>query len=121
VLAKVVKKAGRDGAAQLVDEAAACFTAGADVVCIDAADVRSGATPEKALQRLVERCGIDRLVFELPGRWAPGATLGEVAAAARWLLERFGSEVNVGNVPPDLLPTLGAMRYGLTADAAASR
>ena len=65
----------------------------------------------------IDRCGIDPLVFELPGPWIKGVTLSDVHQIAHWLLGRFGPDVNIANVAPDDVLKLEASRLNLGVNA----
>jgi phosphosulfolactate synthase len=58
---------------------------------------------------LVEEIGsavdLDDLIFEAPTK-----------AAQAWFVKRFGSEVNLGNIPPEEVIPLETLRLGLRAD-----
>lgn len=60
---------------------------------------------EEVVDALVDRVGLPRLVFEAPNK-----------SQQAWLLRRFGPEVNLGNVAPDEVLGLEALRLGLRAD-----
>jgi phosphosulfolactate synthase len=64
-----------------------------------------GSVHTDLVERLASAVGVDRLVFEAPR-----------AAQQAWFVRRFGSEVNVGNVAPQQVLGLEALRLGLRAD-----
>lgn len=54
---------------------------------------------------LVERVGLERLIFEAPQR-----------GQQSWLLQHFGARTNLGNIPADGVLGLETLRLGLRAD-----
>lgn len=117
VLGEVGKKEGLSATADLAEDAARCLEAGAEVVFLEAADFFSGEVNEAALGQIVDRCGLDPLIFELPGPWIRGVTLSDVHETTRWLLNRFGTEVNIANVSPDDVLKLEALRLKIGVNA----
>lgn len=57
------------------------------------------------IDEIVHELGLDRLVFEAPRK-----------DQQSWLINRFGGEVNLGNVPPAEVISLESLRLGLRAD-----
>jgi phosphosulfolactate synthase len=99
-----------------VDLIRQAFDAGAElVVCEGRASGTAGlyrATAELRtglVEELVHEIGLPRLVFEAP----------KVAQQA-WLINRFGPEVNLGNVPTSEVVSLESLRAGLRSDTIAS-
>jgi phosphosulfolactate synthase len=117
VLGEVGKKEGGTAGHDLADDAAACLEAGASRVFLEAADFFAGDVDATELERIVGRCGEDPLIFELPGPWIEGVTLSHVQIITRWLLERFGADVNIANVSTDGVLKLEALRTGLGVNA----
>jgi phosphosulfolactate synthase len=117
VLGEVGKKAGLESSVDPAEDAAACLDAGAEVVFLEAADFFAGEVDEEKLDRIIERCELDRLVFELPGPWIKGVTSSDVHEATCWLLDRFGPETNIANVDPDHVLKLEAQRLGIGTNA----
>lgn len=54
---------------------------------------------------LVDRVGLERVIFEAPRK-----------NQQAWLLQRFGPQANLGNIPADSVLGLEALRLGLRAD-----
>jgi phosphosulfolactate synthase len=117
VLGEVGKKEGLESHADPAEDAAGCLDAGAEVVFLEAADFFAGEKNEKQLERIIDRCGLGQLVFELPGPWIKGVTLSEVHETTCRLLERFGPEANVANVDPDNVLKLEALRLNIGVNA----
>ncbi|MEZ5277839.1 MAG: phosphosulfolactate synthase [Opitutaceae bacterium] len=117
VLGEVGKKEGLGATGDLAEDAARCLEAGAERVFLEAADFFSGEVKETALQAIVDRCGTDPLIFELPGPWIDGVTQADVHRITRWLINRFGPEVNIANVSPENVLKLEALRLGIGVNA----
>jgi phosphosulfolactate synthase len=86
--------------------------AGADQVILEARESgtvgiydRAGAPAAEMIQRIVERAGRDRLVFEAPRK-----------EQQLWMVRALGPEVNLGNVAPEEALSLATLRTGLRGD-----
>jgi len=86
--------------------------AGADKVILEARESgtvgiydRAGAPAVEMIQRIVERVGADRLVFEAPRK-----------EQQLWMVRVLGPEVNLGNVAPEEALSLATLRTGLRGD-----
>lgn len=66
---------------------------------------RTGKPATELLHRIVERIGLDRLVFEAPRK-----------DQQVWMIRTFGPRVNLGNVAPDEALPLATLRTGLRGD-----
>jgi phosphosulfolactate synthase len=66
---------------------------------------RDGSVREDVADALVEAIGLSRLVFEAPRK-----------EQQAWLINRYGNDVNLGNVPLTEVIGLEALRLGLRAD-----
>jgi len=64
-----------------------------------------GSIREDVVSAVVAGGGIDRILFEAPG-----------TSQQAWLIRTFGANVNLANVPPDLVLALETLRLGLRAD-----
>jgi phosphosulfolactate synthase len=63
-------------------------------------EMRTGLVDE-----IVHTIAVDDLVFEAPSK-----------ASQAWFVKHFGSEVNLGNIPPDEVIALETLRLGLRGD-----
>jgi 2-phosphosulfolactate phosphatase len=86
--------------------------AGADKVILEARESgtvgiydRSGAPAVELIQRIVERVGSERLVFEAPRK-----------EQQLWMVRALGPQVNLGNVAPEEALALATLRTGLRGD-----
>jgi len=88
------------------------LAAGADKVILEARESgtvgiydRGGNPAAEMIQHIVERAGLERLVFEAPRK---GQQL--------WMIRNLGREVNLGNVVLEEALALATLRTGLRAD-----
>jgi phosphosulfolactate synthase len=116
VLGEVGKKEGLEKSASMVEDARACLAAGASVILLEAAEL---VAPDTAgdVEEVVAVAGIDRVMFELPGPWIEGVALHDIHRMRRELIDRYGPEVNLGNVAPEELLPVEAYRRGLGVNA----
>ena len=118
VLGEVGRKEGLDNTIPLVDNARACIEAGAEVVLVEAAELISqDAETAAAVDEIVKVVGVEQVMFELPGPWIEGVHACDIHHMRRQLIERYGSQVNLGNVAPDELLSVEAYRRGLGVNA----
>ena len=116
VWSEVGKKDPDEDARIGIDDRVAAITreleAGVDKVILEARESgtvgiydRAGAPAVEMIQRIVERVGAERLVFEAPRK-----------EQQLWMVRVLGPEVNLGNVAPDEALGLATLRTGLRAD-----
>lgn len=86
--------------------------AGADKVILEGRESgtvgiydRAGAPAVEMIQRIVERVGAERLVFEAPRK-----------EQQLWMVRALGPAVNLGNVAPEEALALATLRTGLRGD-----
>ncbi|HKC77798.1 MAG TPA: phosphosulfolactate synthase [Gaiellaceae bacterium] len=65
----------------------------------------AGGMRTELIGEIAEAVGIDNVVFEAPTK-----------AAQVWFIKQFGSQVNLGNIPPDEVIPLETLRLGLRGD-----
>jgi phosphosulfolactate synthase len=65
----------------------------------------SGGMRTELIGEIAEAVGIENVVFEAPTK-----------ASQAWFIKRFGTNVNLGNIPPDEVIALETLRLGLRAD-----
>jgi phosphosulfolactate synthase len=118
VFGEVGKKEGLAHGPSFVEDAKACLDAGAKIILLEAAElVNADAETEKEVEDTVKAIGIDNVMFELPGPWIEGVTDSVIHRMRRELVDRFGVEVNIGNVMPDDLFSFEAYRRELGVNA----
>ena len=118
VLGEVGQKEGLETTTPMVDDASACLEAGARIILLEAAElINDDAETARDVEKVVERIGIERVMFELPGPWIEGVSASVIHRMRRQLVDRYGPEVNVGNVDPADLISFEAYRRGLGVNA----
>ena len=121
VFGEVGKKEGLSHGPSFAEDAKACLDAGAGIILIEAAELVHGdADTEKEVEDTVSGIGVEKVMFELPGPWIEGVTDAVIHKMRRQLVDRFGPEVNIGNVMPDDLYSFEAYRRELGVNAGSS-
>ncbi len=102
-------------AALLIAQATECFSAGANVVLVEGAELLLDGAPSASLLREL-KAGLDteRIIFELSGTWIPNTTQADVYQLKKFLINEFGPNVNLANVLPDQIWETEALRAGLS-------
>lgn len=114
VLGEVGQKEGLEAAVSMADDVKACLDAGSEIVLLEAAElVSDDPETKKEVDEVVAAVELKLIMFELPGPWIPGTNLHDIHAMRRQLIDRYGPEVNIGNVLADDLIELEAYRRGL--------
>lgn len=116
VLGEVGKKEGLQKGAAMVDDAEACLDAGADIVLLEAAELVDPATADE-VEAVVRLVGEKQVMFELPGPWIDGVHECDIHRMRRSLIDRYGEDVNLGNVDPGELISVEAYRRRLGVNA----
>ena len=118
VLGEVGKKEGLERGTPLVDDARACLEAGARIILLEAAELVGGdASIAREVEEVVRAVGLERVMFELPGPWIVGISTHDIHRMRREMVDRYGAQVNLGNVHPEDLLSLEAYRRGLGVNA----
>ncbi len=100
VLGEVGNKHSQSTVEYLLADAQRLLDAGCWKVLIEAAELLEGQQIRTELLRAVETdLPLKNIVFELPGPWLSGVHQHQVCGLESWLVERFGSEVNIANDP----------------------
>ena len=117
VFGEVGKKEGLAVTVSLEEDIRACLEAGSGKVLIEAAEIFSHGRDKTLAMQLTEAAPLEKLMFELTGPWIEGTAYSEPDSLARWLMQTFGPDVNIGNVQPDSLLRLETARRGLGVNA----
>jgi phosphosulfolactate synthase len=121
VFGEVGKKEGLARATPLADDSRACLDAGAEIILVEAAELVGGdAGTAREVEAVLAAVGLERVMFELPGPWIAGVTAADIHRMRRDLIDRYGIDVNLGNVSPPELVSLEAYRRGLGVNAGKS-
>ncbi len=121
VFGEVGKKEGLAHGPSFADDARACRDAGAAIILLEAAElVNADEDTAREVEDVVAAVGVEGVMFELPGPWIAGVNPHDIHRMRRELVDRYGNEVNVGNVAPDDLFSFEAYRRGLGVNAGAA-
>lgn len=114
VFGEVGSKDRKSTADELVGQAEICFTAGSELVLVEAAEfVEDGRLNEDLMSAVASRLDMSRVMIELPGPWISGVTLAQVYDMRKILIKAFGPDINIANVKPDDVFDTEALRLGL--------
>jgi len=118
VLGEVGRKEGLENDIPLVDNARACMDAGSSIILLEAAELLGDDEETgRAVDEIVTLVGLDQVMFELPGPWIAGVSEHDIHQMRRDLIDRYGTQVSIGNVHPQDLMSLEAYRRGLGVNA----
>lgn len=96
---------------ELIAQARLSLEAGCDMVLFEAAELVSGGIAEEAtLERIRSSFAPEQVMVELPGPWIKGVTLNDVFNMMVSVTRGFGADANIGNVTPDQVLNLEALR-----------
>lgn len=113
-IAEVGSKSTKSSAADLIIQIDTCLEFGAEIVLVEAAELFSSGEPDtKKCEELSTYSHLAKVMFELGGPWIPGTTTHSVFALRLFLIQKFGADVNLANVMPELLLDTEATRVGL--------
>lgn len=111
---EVGSKETKADAARLIDQGRRCLSAGCELILFEAAElVRDGAVDMPLIDGLYAEFEPDQVMFELPGPWITHVTLNDVYEMQKHLIGALGPDVNLGNVMPDTVFSLEALRCGI--------
>lgn len=98
----------------LVRQAEVCLGAGCDMVLFEAAElVSEGAVNKAAIEYIHSSIDAGKIMIELPGPWIRHVSLNDVFEMKKYVIGTFGRDANVGNVAPDQVVNLEALRCGI--------
>ena len=117
VYGEVGKKEGLAVTVSLEDDIRACLEAGSSKVLIEAAEIFGHGRDKALAAQLTEAAPLEKLMFELTGPWIEGTPYSEPDTLARWLMQTFGPNVNIGNVLPESLLRIETARRSLGVNA----
>jgi len=99
---------------KLVEDINACLDAGVWRVMFEAAELfDEGRFKADFAKAIFESVDSEKVIFELPGYWIKGITESDVYLFECWLIDNFGSNVNIGNVNPNHVLNMEAERVNL--------
>lgn len=112
---EVGSKVEQQNAADLIRQARICLDAGCHVVLVEGAELAPRGEPDRELIRTIKsELGLEKVLFELTGPWIKGVNPGDVYQLKTFLVQEFGTNVNLANVMPDDVLETEALRVGLS-------
>lgn len=98
----------------LISQAEECFSAGAALVLVEAAElVDQGQLRRRTLELLAQSLDLTRIMIELPGPWISGVRSCDIEDLKKTLISMLGPEVNLANVGCTAIIDTEAARVGL--------
>jgi phosphosulfolactate synthase len=114
VMGEVGRKEGGMSAEALVADVENCLEAGASLVLLEAHELFHDEIRMDAIEALARRVSPERLMFELPVTVLPDVTQAYKAKVLFWLVQTFGTDVNLANVEWDEVYFTEISRRGLS-------
>jgi phosphosulfolactate synthase len=98
----------------LIRQAQLCFSAGAELVLVEAAElVERGQIRSSVVELLARELDMSRVMIELPGPWIEGVHSCDIELMKKQLIDALGPDVNLANVAPSTIIDTEATRVGL--------
>lgn len=98
----------------LIGQAQLCFSAGAELVLVEAAElIEKGQVRRQVVDLLARELDIAKVMIELPGPWIDGVHSCDIESMKKQLVTALGPDVNLANVPPFSIIDTEATRTGL--------
>lgn len=114
VLGETGRKYEKTGAAEMVRDTKSCLDAGAWKVFVEAAEFfEDGRFQPELVKRLGAEIPHEAMLIELPGAHIKDIHHFEIHAMIPALIEAFGPNVNIANVPHDLILICEMQRQGI--------
>jgi phosphosulfolactate synthase len=113
VLGEVGKKEETSDPREMIADVHNCLKAGAWKVFVEARELFQEGFKEDLALELSASVPIEKLIFETPSTWAPEVHHYDQHQTWRWLIDHFGSNVNIANVDLPLLIELEVMRQNV--------
>jgi phosphosulfolactate synthase len=117
VMGEVGRKEGGMSAEALIADVENCLEAGASLVLLEAHELFHGEIRTDAIEALVQRVSLERIMFELPVAVLPDVTKAYKTKVLFWLVKTFGTDVNLANVEWDEIYFTEISRRGLSGSA----
>lgn len=117
VMGEVGRKEGGMSTEALITDVENCLEAGASLVLLEAHELFHGGIREDAIEAIVSRLSLDRIMFELPVAVLPDVTKAYKVQVLFWLVKTFGTDVNLANVEWDEIYFTEISRRGMSGSA----
>jgi len=101
VLGEVGRKRESTGAGALIRDIEEALGAGSWKVFVEAAEFFDEKFKADLVREIAAAVPVDKLLFELPGRWLKNIHHHQVHEMIRFLVGELGSEVNLANIVPE--------------------
>jgi phosphosulfolactate synthase len=116
VMGEVGRKEGSLSDDELIADVENCLEAGATLVLLEAHELFHGEIRQDVIEALTQRVPIEKLMFELPVVVLPDVTRDYKHRVCTWLVQHFGTEVNLANVEWDEIYLTEIIRRGMGGD-----
>ncbi|MBC5810106.1 MAG: phosphosulfolactate synthase [Candidatus Eremiobacteraeota bacterium] len=114
VLGETGRKYEKTDPSEMVTDALKCIDAGSWKILVEAAEFFEGGKFQTDLvKRLANDVPLDAMLFELPGPHIKDIHHFDIHAMLWSLIDAFGPDVNIANVPPDMLLICEMQRQGI--------
>jgi phosphosulfolactate synthase len=116
VMGEVGRKEGSLSGDELIADVENCLEAGAALVLLEAHELFHGEIRQDVIEALTQRVSEEKLMFELPVVVLPDVTRDYKHRVCAWLVQHFGTEVNLANVEWDEIYFTEIVRRGMGGD-----
>ena len=116
VMGEVGRKEGSLSGDELIADVENCLEAGAALVLLEAHELFHGEIRQDVIDALTQRVPKEKLMFELPVVVLPDVTRDFKHRVCTWLVQHFGTEVNLANVEWDEIYFTEIVRRGMGGD-----
>jgi phosphosulfolactate synthase len=116
ILGEVGSKTECSSTQAMVDGIKGCLTSGAWKVFVEGAeftDKKDGSIREDVIKGVTQDVDLKDIIFELPGHWISNVHACGIHDMEVFLIQHFGSDVNIANVAPDEIMMLETLRTGV--------
>jgi phosphosulfolactate synthase len=114
VLGETGRKYEKTNVEEMIRDIKSCLDAGSWKVLVEAAEFFDhGHFQTEVVKRLAAAAPLDAMLFELPGPHIKDIHHFEMHSMLASLIEAFGPNVNIANLPPDLIVVCEMQRQGI--------
>ena len=116
ILGEVGSKFESSSTKAMVEGIKGCLNAGAWKVFVEAAeltDKTDGSIKEDVIMQISQEVDLDNIIFELPGTWIKNVHHCDIHDMAIFMVNQFGSGINLANVGPTEVIMLETLRTGV--------
>jgi phosphosulfolactate synthase len=114
VLGETGRKYEKTDVEEMIRDVRACLKAGSWKVLVEAAEFfEGGRFQPETVKRLAAAAPLDAMLFELPGPHIKDIHHFEIHSMLASLIDAFGPDVNIANLPADLIVVCEMQRQGI--------